>query len=323
MIYFLQRLIWAALSKLHYYFAGTYTHRILVSAWDLFTQLWYFVVAGIVLAALISVFWDKSKIASYFERTGRLSIVMSALLALVCPLGTYVLIPLIAGLLVVGVPVAPLVAFLVASPLMNPILFSLTAGAFGYQMAIARAVSALILGIFAGLVTEKLISLKFLNQFNLCVSHSGFNRQNTLQSGRDVKERPSTGRFFSELLGLTRFVGKYFTLAILVAAAVKVLVPASWVIRTLGSGRSFSVLVAVAAGVPLYACGGGTIPIIKVLQDMGMGQGAILGFFISGPATKISTLVALKAAFRKEMFLLYLGTTLMGALIFGYLYAYL
>lgn len=323
MIYFLQRLIWAALSKLHYYFAGTYTHRVLLSAWDLFCQLWFFVVAGIVLAAAVSVFWDKSKIAYYFERTGRLSIVMAALLALVCPLGTYVLIPLIAGLLVVGLPAAPLVAFLVASPLINPILFSLTAGAFGYQMAIARAVSALTLGIFAGLVTEKLISLKVLNQFNLCVSQGSFNRQSTLQSGRDMGEKPLIGRFISELLGLTRFVGKYFTLAILVAAVVKVLVPANWVIRTLGSGRSFSVLVAVAAGVPLYACGGGTIPIIKVLQDMGMGQGAILGFFISGPATKISTLVALKAAFRKEMLFLYLGTTLIGALIFGYLYAYL
>ena len=315
----LEQLFRGVFSKLHYYLTGSYTHGVAACAWDLFGQLWYFLVVGIVLTALISLFWRKNEIASFLQRSPRGSIVTATLAGIVSPMPTYVAIPLVAALFRVGVPPAPLFAFLVSSPLMNPILFSLTAGAFGYEMAVMRTLSAIALGITAGVVTQLLVSRKHLTRF-LCnggsiveTQHWGDSRKRTLKS--------CAAEFSNQLYRNTKFISKYFFLGIIIAAAVKILVPASWIISTLGNQHSVSVLVAVAAGVPLYACGGGTIPVMQTLQQLGMDKGAILAFFISGPATKLSTLVALKAAVRKEIFLLYLTIGLLGASVFGFAYS--
>ena len=314
-----QQLVWELLSKLHYYMAGSYTHRVAAAAWDLFAQLWYFLVLGIVLTALLSLFWRNSDIAAFLKRSPRRTIVTATLVGVVSPVPTYVAIPLVAALYKVGVPIAPLFAFLVASPLMNPILFYLTAGAFGYEMALARAVSAMALGISAGAITQWLVSRRHFNHF-LCAGagdvesgHSG--------GAPDKSSGSRAAEFVNHLYRNTKFISKYFFIGIMVAAIVKALVPASWVITTLGNQRSISILVAVAAGVPLYACGGGAIPVMQTLQQLGMDKGAILAFFISGPATKFSTLVALKAAMRAEVFLVYLGIGLVGACLFGLIYS--
>jgi uncharacterized membrane protein YraQ (UPF0718 family) len=217
------------------------------------------------------------------------------------------------------VPPAPLFSFLVSSPLMNPILFSMTAGAFGYQLAVALVISALTLGITTGLIVQGLMSRGRFQKV-LCSDVT----PTMAFAGRpspDRTVRAAAKAFTRELGKMTRFAGKYFTMGILIAAAVKVLVPSRWVISVLGNGGSFSVLAAAAAGIPLYACGGGAIPVIKTLQDLGMDKGAILAFFISGPATKLSTLVALKAAVRREAFVLYLAVSLVGATVFGLAYS--
>ena len=319
MLEFFRELMWSGFSKLHYYLAGSYTHRVAVCVWDLFGQLWYFLVVGIVFTALISLFWRKNEIASFLKRSPRGSIVIATLVGIVSPMPTYVAIPFIVALYRVGLPPAPLFAFLVSSPLMNPILFSMTAGAFGYEMAVALTLSAFTLGITAGLIIQLFTSRKQMGRF-LCDSD---------EIAKNVHGTDSTKRTFkscafdfsNQLYRTSKFVSKYFFLGIIMAAAVKVLVPASLIINILGSNRSVSVLIAVAAGVPLYACGGGTIPVLKTLQGLGMDKGAILAFFISGPATKLSTLVALKAAIRKEVFILYLVIAFLGATVFGLAYS--
>jgi uncharacterized protein len=315
LIDFIHTLIWAIFSKLYYYLDGSYTHKVAVTVLDLFGQLWYFFVIGIIATTLISVFWRKDRVAVFFQKSSGISIISAAVIGVVSPMPTYVAIPLVAALFRVGVPAPPLFAFLISSPLMNPVLFSLTAGAFGYEMAVARLLSALALGIVSGWIAQKLAFHKKFSKF-LC---SGGSIDGIL--GRpEVTERNFRSYavdFSGQLYRLTRFASKYFLLGILIAAAVKVLIPAGWIISTLGSQRTISVLAAVAAGVPLYACGGGTIPVMQTLQDLGMDKGAILAFFISGPATKISTLIALKAAIISEIFILYLAIAFIGATALG------
>jgi len=320
MIELFRQFVWGAFSKLHYYLAGSYTHQVFACMWDLFTQLWYFLVIGVLFTAFISVFWRKDEIAYFLQRSPRGSIIISTLIGVVSPMPTYVAVPLIAALFRVGVPPAPLFAFLVSSPLMNPILFSLTAGAFGYEMAVALTLCALALGMAAGLIAQLIGSRISFSRFLL---DGGSFAQSLHRSDLRKRTIKSFGvEFSNQLFKNSKFVSKYFFLGIGVAAAVKVLVPASWIISILGTQRSFSVLVAVAAGVPLYACGGGAIPVMKTLQELGMNKGAILAFFISGPATKLSTLIALKAAVRKEVFLLYLAIALLGATFLGFAYSF-
>jgi uncharacterized membrane protein YraQ (UPF0718 family) len=308
---------WAAYAKFCYYFTGSYTHQVVLASWDLFAQLWPYLVLAIVLTALLATCWRREDMAAFLRRSPRRSVWTATFVGIVSPVPTYVAIPLVAALFRAGVPAPPLFAFLVASPLMNPMIFSLTVGAFGYEMAILRAASAVTLGLLAAWVAE---SRAFADCF------ARFACADTGPSGHGGRggtpPRPGAAwEFARQLRSNSRFILKYFTAGVIVAAAVKVLVPTGWIVKTLGAGSSLSVLLAVAAGVPLYACGGGTIPVLQTLQQMGMDKGAILAFFISGPATKLSTLVALKAAVDYRVFLLYLAIGLVGATAFGFAYS--
>ncbi|MCD4692571.1 MAG: permease [Calditrichales bacterium] len=314
--------IYRLLAWLQYFFDqidGSYTHKVIVAAWDLFSQLWYYVVIGIFVTLLISRFVPVDKLSSVLRGKWALSVFFAALLGILSPMPTYVAIPMVAGLIALAFPVPPLIAFLVASPLMNPILFFMTAGAMGLEMAFARTLTALILGVTAGTLMQILISRNIINFPMLSSNHSS----ETNCSAQDSKKPGDKAGFTSELWHLSRFIGKYFLLGIIVAALIKALIPASWIIRMVGVQNSYSVLTAAALGVPLYACGGGTIPIMKVLLTLGMDKGAVLAFFVSGPATKLSTILVMKATLQIRLLIFYLILTFVGAIVFGYLYSYL
>ncbi len=76
-------------------------------------------------------------------------------------------------------------------------------------------------------------------------------------------------------------------------------------------------------GVPFYSCGGAAIPLVEVLKDMGMNNGAVLAFFIAGPATKLSTLYIYKSLLGVQALLLFLALTLTGAYVSGLFFVWL
>ena len=120
---------------------------------------------------------------------------------------------------------------------------------------------------------------------------------------------------------MTLFISKYFMLALLLAGITQSCINPRWIAYLLGGGGFKSVLFGGLLGIPLYVCGGGTVALIGVLVNMGMGQGAALAFFITGPATKISTIISLNAVLRKKVALVYLAVTLFGGVCIGYGYS--
>ena len=72
-----------------------------------------------------------------------------------------------------------------------------------------------------------------------------------------------------------------------------------------GGNEAWGVLMASTIGVPLYVCGGGTIPILQSWLANGMSVGSATAFMITGPATKITNLGALKAVLGIKHFLFY------------------
>ncbi len=319
-----QMLSWLSVQfhSLLYRFEDTYTQAILGATWDMFSGLWYYVVIGIFVTTFVSLYLPRQRLSLLLSRWGTLSIILASFLAIVSPLCTPAVIPLVAGLLAVGLPAPPLIAFLVASPLMNPILFATTMGAMDIEMALARAISALVLGISAGLIIQMLVSqkrLSFLDPVNKppaadpkrCPAEKGISSRNVL---------PQLRNFGYESAHLGGFVGKYFLLGIVIAAIVQVMVPGRWIVQALGARHWHSVALAVLLGVPLYTCGGGTIPVIMVLLKLGMDKGAALAFFIAGPATKLSTVLTLKAALGGKLLLFYLTLTLGGAVLSGLIF---
>ena len=297
-------------------FSASYTRRILIEALQLLNLLWPYLLAGIVLTTTIKLFVSKAWLAKIFsEKRNHLSIAVAAFLGVLSPLGSYVIIPLSAALLTVGVPLPVLMALMVSSPIINPSLFFLTAGAMGLEMAIMRIVAAFILGVIAGYMTQWMINHKRLDPKMVLTENSKEN-----QTFSSEKDRVTFRLLFYDLYRTSRWIGRYFFLALFIAAGIKILANPSYLIRIFSENTFLSVLISTGAGVPFYVCGGAAIPVVQQLAELGLSKGAVLAFFISGPATKIANLVILQQAFRRTILFIYLIVGIGGAFLLGILY---
>lgn len=307
-------------------FIHSYTFKILREAWVLFLQLWPYIVIGILITALVRIYLSQGRISNILLKNSVMSIVIAALVGVVSPLGSYVIIPLSISLLSVGVPLSVAMALVVSSPIINPNLFILTAGALGYQVAFARIVSAFVLGLTAGYVTHLLSNSKRMPAMAMENVNEAFRVSDKAMI--NTEEKPGSFREFSmlfwkETIKMTKWISRFFLIAIVIAAAIKILTPPNLILKMFGKSEFISILISTAAGVPFYTCGGAAIPIVQELADMGMSNGAVLAFFISGPATKISNLVVLKSAYNNVILSIYLTTGILGAFILGLLFNFL
>lgn len=297
------------------HFNGSHTQRVLQEAFDLFILLWPYLVAGIAISSLIKIKLSREKVASFFHKNQRISIVLASLIGIISPLGSYVVIPLSASLFLLGAPLPVLMALIVSSPLIDPNLFILTAGAFGYQMALARIVSAFLLGISAGYVTLWLMQYAVIK--GDCILKR---EEESIRTSRKSVNGKSGPVFLATLSSMTLYISKYFFLALILAAVIKILTPANLVLRLFNGSPLISVLFSAAAGIPFYVCGGAAIPVVRELADLGLPHGAVLAFFIAGPVVKISNLLLVYTVYNFRIFLIYLLTGICGAVLFGWLY---
>ncbi len=276
------------------------------TAWQLLPYL--------VLGVLASEALRYTPVSPILERGCRrhpaVAIPAAALLGMVSPLCTYGTVPLVLQLLRAGVPVAPLATFLSASSLMNPQLFLLTWGGLGPRMAIARVMAVLAFGLVLGALAH-VLPARFTVHVRVCAEHS-----------HPVKEPPrfrwasflrSSGKTFE-------FVGFYLLLGVVLGAIVEVLVPGRWIMAVFGGGGWYQMLLAALLGVPLSACGGGVIPLVRGLTDQGMAAGAALAFLVAGPATRIPPLMALATIVRPLFVVGYVLLLLAYSVVVGLVY---
>jgi hypothetical protein len=111
--------------------------------------------------------------------------------------------------------------------------------------------------------------------------------------------------------------GLYFLFGILLSALFQRYVPQDVMINVFGGNEAWGVLMAATIGVPLYACGGGTIPLLQQWLWDGMSMGSAAAFMITGPATKITNLGAMKITLGWKRFLLYIAFVMLFSFFSG------
>ena len=264
----------------------------------LFKEIAPFWALGIFLGSLISVF-AKERIhgllgAMQGARFGAFGVIPASILGIVSPLCMYGTIPIAASLSEKGLKDDWLAAFMMSSILLNPQLMIYSA-ALGKGALAVRTLSAFLCGAAAGLC------VRYLFRGGNFFSFSG------LQEAENRDTDPHMAmRLLKNILRNIKATGPYFLAGLLLAALFMRLVPPTAVAWLFGGDSGFGVLVAATAGVPLYACGGGTIPLLAEWMQSGMGLGAAAAFMITGPATKVTNLGALKIVLGMRNFLLYL-----------------
>ncbi len=277
-------------------------HREFVYLWYYFDvqlrQIFWYWVFGIVLGSCVSVFL-KDRIhgglrAMSQSRMGMIGVVPASLLGIASPLCMYGTIPLAASFSKSGMRDEWLASFMMCSILLNPQLIVYST-ALGPTALAVRIISCFLCGILAGVL------IRLLGKGRPFFNFSGFEEQKS----RDTHPNPII-RLVQNIGRNVKVTGPYFLLGILLSAIFQRYVPQDLMTRFFGGNEAFGVLMAATVGVPLYACGGGTIPLLQAWLADGMSMGSAAAFMITGPSTKITNLGALKIVLGLKHFLFYL-----------------
>lgn len=282
-----------------------------VSAWHILP----FFLVSIVLGAAVNV-WDGAQ-----ERLQRVlgthplkTILIASLLGTLSPFCSCGVIPVITGMLAAGIPLAPVLAFWIASPLMDPETFVITYAELGWSFAIGRTVAAFGLGLIAGVIGLRLKREDHLKEAVL---------RSQIQSGYGISCNPPDTKwkqFMKHVQKLTLYLGKWLLLAFVLEAFIVRYVPSSWIAQLLGVQNAFAIPIAAIVGVPLYINTFSAVPIISGLLTKGMAAGAALTFLVAGPATSIPAMIAVTAVSKKKLFMIYVAISLLGSIVMGYLF---
>lgn len=275
----------------------------------LFEQIAPYWALGIVLGSVISVF-GKEKIHKLFtsmlcKRLGAFGVIPASLIGIASPLCMYGTIPIAASFSEKGIKDDWLAAFMMSSILLNPQLIIYSA-ALGRTALLIRVASCFICGTAAGLM------VRFFYHDKSFFNFTGF----TEVVSRDT-DRNLLIRLIKNIWRNIKATGFYFLIGVALSALFQRYVPSGAFARLFGSQRGFGVLMAATIGVPLYACGGGTIPLLIQWLESGMSMGAATAFMITGPATKITNLGAVKIVLGVRRFIQYLAFTILFAFISG------
>ena len=270
--------------------------------WDysyiIFAQIFWYWVLGMAIGSVVSVF-GKERISKIFaamqgKKLGILGIFPASILGIASPLCMYGTIPIVAAFHKKGLRQDWIAAFMVSSILLNPQLIIYTA-ALGLPLLTIRIISCFLCGSFAGILIFLFYKKKQFFKF------TAFEKI----ANKDTDPNPFL-RLLKNFARNIKATGLYFLAGILLSALFQSYVPEEAFVNLFGKNREFGLLMATTIGVPLYVCGGGTIPMIQSWLHKGLSMGAAVSFMIAGPAMKITNLGALKIVLGIKHFLFYI-----------------
>ncbi|MDH5356715.1 MAG: permease [Gammaproteobacteria bacterium] len=297
---------------------------IVSTLYSLWGMLPYFALA-IGFAAYAKASQADSLIAKAFSGHPLRATMLAALVGAVSPFCSCGVIPLIAALLGAGVPLAPVMAFWIASPIMDPEMFIITAAGISLDFAIAKTIAALAMGLFAG------FSVLLIQRFGLLSSPLRSDFNSGCQPCCDSDDKHSvmwkfwqdanrTKDFKQECLGIGIFLGKWLTLAFFLETLMIAYISSDWILAYVGADNAFAIPVAAIVGAPSYLNGYAAIPLVSGLMEIGMTSGAAMAFITAGAVSSIPAAIAVFALVKKPVFLLYLLLGFSGAMVSGWLY---
>ncbi|MCP4431498.1 MAG: permease [Gammaproteobacteria bacterium] len=292
------------------------------------TALWEmlpFFALAIGIAAYAKASQADALIARAFSGNPLRATILAALVGAISPFCSCGVIPLIAAMLGAGVPLAPVMAFWIASPIMDPEMFVLTAAGIGINFAIAKTIAAMAMGLFAGLAVLMLQRFGYLSS----PLQKGISRgcaascESEISTGLKWKFWHDASRitaFKQEATSIGIFLGKWLTLAFFLETLMVAYISSDWIIAYVGEDNPFAIPLAAVVGAPSYLNGYAAIPLISGLVSIGMTPGAAMAFITAGAVSSIPAAIAVYALVKKPVFMLYLLLGLSGAMLSGWAY---
>lgn len=270
---------------------------------------------GILLGTTIEVFLPKS----WSERwlvAGPRSLLLATFAGALLPGCAMSAVPIARSLRARGAPLGTVAAFLLIAPLISPHTVALTAALIGVGFAVARVVLPLLFTLSFGAVANALVRTPPPPP----TAPPGEDENDDCHGGCGCdqhKHRTPLARYRAQLWANLRALVPLFVGSLTLVAALAVFLPTAR-IAEYGNGP-LAHLVALVAGIPLYVCDGGEVPLTRALLALGVGPGPAFTFLLGSVGTCLATIAMAFGIIGKRMTAAYVAGTLLLALLGGML----
>ena len=281
---------------------------------------------AVLLIAYLKATGAEGVVAGAFTGSQTRMIILAAMVGGLAPFCSCEVIPFIAALLAMGVPLSAVMAFWLASPIMDPPMFLITTSALGFDFAVAKTIVAVGFGLFGGFSVMVFANTRLF---------SDPLRADSAMGGCGCGSNPFTGKpvwkFWADNLRLQTFLKtardnaffllKWMTLAYLIESIMVRFVPAQWIAGVLGGEGIGPIILGALIGGPTYLNGYAAAPLVGGLIEQGMSQGAAMSFMMAGSVSCIPAAIAVWALVKPKVFGAYIFFGFTGSLIAGLVWA--
>lgn len=280
----------------------------------------FFVIIFLELAALFIVIsiviglMNEYVPPSFFQRMlgGRYGLgnFLGVVLGGITPFCSCSTVPVTAGLLKAGAPFGATMSFLIASPLIDPIILAPFLILFGWQATVIYTITCVFLSMVLGMLAERLGLATEVKQIRLVGG-------NESREGLDKSFGARLGRSMRMAIDGFREVFPHMLIGVAIGSAIYGLVPAEWIVSVAGPENPLAIPIAALIGIPLYVRAEAMIPIGAALASKGMGLGAVVALIISGAGCSIPEVTLLGSLFKPRLLAAFVLIVLSVAVLSG------
>lgn len=266
------------------------------------------------IIALALMYIPQDKIKTWMSGKGLWGNIMGVLFGALTPFCACSTVPMTLGFLQAGVPFGTVMSFVIASPLMDPLVFSLLVAFMGWKVAVGFFILTSAFAVIFGVILEKLgwsdqvknVRLKNIGQEQDKGAPEGF--KNRLKAS------------FLKAWGDFKAVFLYMIIGVGIGAAIYGYLPEDLLVKVAGADNPFAVIVVALIGMPLYLRVESAIPIGLALLDKGASMGAVIALIISGAGIAIPELTMLAGIFKKKIIVAFIIIVFISAVLSGLIF---
>ncbi|WP_203249050.1 permease [Sporosarcina beigongshangi] len=261
------------------------------------------------LVSLLQQVVTEEKIKSILEKGNKATgYVSGTFLGALTPFCSCSTIPILAGLLSSGAPFGPSISFLIASPLLNPIIVILLWKLLGLKLTVFYVVSMFIFAVLAGVLFNALGLEKHLKNVRIRRTKN----ENGEPESKWVLALKDAWNFFYPVL-------PYLLIGVLIGAVIHDFIPAEFITAIAGNDNPFAIPIAAVIGIPMYIRVETMIPISEALVAKGMSMGAVVALIIGGAGASLPEILLLNKLFKPRLIAAFIITVFIGAVTTGYI----
>ena len=237
----------------------------------------------------------------------------AALLGTVTPFCSCSSIPLFIGFTSAGLPLGVTFSFLISSPMVDLGSLVLLMSIFGWKVAVVYVVLGLLIAVVGGTMIEQLHLESQVEEF---IRHG--HAMDIPQEQLHPRDRLRYA--WKQVVSTAKKVAPYVLVGVGIGAVIHNWIPADFIVKLLGTGNPFGVIIAALAGIPMYADIFGTIPIAEALLAKGAQLGVVLSFMMGVTTLSLPSMIMLRKAVKPKLLGIFVAICVIGIIVVGYFF---